>query len=373
MEAVEDPRLQEVARKVESGERLDFSDGVAVYETDDLLGVGRVADLQRRKLAGDEVYFSVNRKLYHTNVCALDCSFCAFYSKPGDTDAFEHTPVEIGEKAAEYSDVISSVHIVGGQHPAWRIEYFEDLFTEISERAPDLHVKALTASEISWIAKVSDVSVEETLRRLRDSGLDSLPGGGAEIFHPEVREKICPEKEDAEGWLDVHRTAHRLGVESNATMLYGHIEDVEHRVDHLLRLRSLQDDSGGFSCFVPLSYQMENNELGEAVEHGATGRLDLKTIACARLLLDNFRGVRAYRMVVGEKLCQVGLDYGANDVGGTLMEERIQSDAGSNVDQDVGRDEMLHLIRDAGRVPVERDEMYDVVERFDSEARAAGD
>ncbi len=373
MEAVADPRLREVAEKVERGERLDFEDGVAVYESDDLLGVGRVADLQRRKLAGDEVYFSVNRKLYHTNVCALDCDFCAFYSEPGDADAFEHTPEEVAEKAAEYSDLISSVHIVGGQHPAWRIDYFEDLFEAITERAPDLHVKALTASEVSWIAKVSDVTVEETLERLSDAGLDSLPGGGAEIFHEDIRQEICPEKETAEGWLDVHRKAHDVGVESNATMLYGHIEDVEHRVDHLLRLRELQDETGGFSCFVPLSYQMENNELGDRVEHGATGRLDLKTIACARLLLDNFRGVRAYRMVVGEKLCQVGLDYGANDVGGSLMEERIQTDAGSTVTQNVGRDEMIHLIHDAGRVPVERDEMYDVVQRFTPETATADD
>lgn len=373
MEAVQDPRLREVAEKVERGERLSFDDGVAVYESDDLLGVGRIADLQRRKLAGEEVYFSVNRKLYHTNVCALDCDFCAFYSKPGDSDAFEHTPEEVAEKAAEYSDYISSVHIVGGQHPAWRIDYFEDLFREISNEAPDLHVKALTASEVSWIAKVSDLTVRETLKRLHDAGLDSMPGGGAEIFHEDVRDEICPEKESAEGWLDVHRAAHELGMETNATMLYGHIEDAEHRVDHLLRLRELQDETEGFSCFVPLSYQMENNELGGLVERGPTGRLDLKTIAASRLLLDNFRGVRAYRMVVGEKLCQVGLDYGANDVGGSLMEERIQTDAGSTTRQDVGRGDMVHMIRDAGRVPVERDEMYDVVQRFDAEPAAADD
>lgn len=373
MEAVEDPRLREVADKVDRGERLTFDDGLAVYDTDDLLGLGRVADLQRRRLVGSEVYFSVNRKLYHTNVCALDCDFCAFYRKPGADDAFEHTPEEVAARAAEHSEEISSVHIVGGQHPAWRIDYFEDLFEAISRRAPDVHVKALTASEVSWIAKVSDLGVEETLQRLSDAGLDSMPGGGAEIFHEDVRSDICPEKESAEGWLDVHRTAHELGVESNATMLYGHVEDAEHRVDHLLRLRELQDETGGFSCFVPLSYQMENNELGDRVEHGATGRLDLKTIAAARLLLDNFQGVRAYRMVVGEKLCQVGLDYGANDVGGSLMEERIQTDAGSTTSQDVGRGEMVHLIRDAGRVPVERDEMYGVVERFDAEAAAADD
>jgi aminodeoxyfutalosine synthase len=365
MKAVRDPRLEEVAEKVENGERLDREDGVALYETDDLLGLGRIADEARRERVGDEVYFSVNKKLYHTNVCALDCDFCAFYENPGDENAEERTPEGMAEEVAEYADIISSVHIVGGQHPAWQIDYFEELFSAIKREAPDVHVKALTASEIAWIAKLSELDVEEVLRRLRDAGLDSMPGGGAEIFAEEVREEICPKKDSAERWLDVHRTAHSLGVNTNATMLYGHIEEAEHRVDHLLRLRDLQDETGGFRCFIPLSYQIENNELGDRVEHGATGRLDLKTIAAARLLLDNFRGVRAYRMVIGEKLCQVGLDYGANDVGGSLMEERIQKKAGSGTRQDVGRDEMVHMIRDAGRVPVERDEMYDVVERFD--------
>lgn len=373
MKAVRDPRLREVAEKVEDGDRLEFEDGVALYETDDLHGLGILADHVRRRSSGDEVYFSVNKKLYHTNVCALDCDFCAFYENPGDEDAEERTPEEMAQEVAEYADLISSVHIVGGQHPAWQIEYFEDLFRAIKREAPEVHIKALTASEISWIAKLSELTVEEVLRRLQEAGLDSMPGGGAEIFAEEVRKEICPKKDSAEGWLDVHRTAHSLGINTNATMLYGHVEDSEHRVDHLLRLRDLQDETGGFRCFIPLSYQMENNELGDRVEHGATGRLDLKTIAAARLLLDNFRGVRAYRMVIGEKLCQVGLDYGANDVGGSLMEEQIQKKAGSDTRQYLGRDDMVHMIRDAGRVPVERDEMYNVVERFDRNAAAPAD
>ncbi len=373
MKPVRDPRLEEVAEKVECGESLTFEDGVALYETDDLNGLGLIADYARRERVGNEVYFSVNRKLNHTNVCALDCDFCAFYENPGDEDAEERTPEGMAQEVAEYADLISSVHIVGGQHPAWQIGYFEDLFSAIKREAPDVHIKALTASEIAWIAKLSELEVEEVLRRLKDAGLDSMPGGGAEIFAEEVREEICPKKDTAERWLEVHRTAHELGVNTNATMLYGHVENAEHRVDHLLRLRELQDETDGFRCFVPLSYQMENNELGDRVEHGATGRLDLKTIAAARLLLDNFRGIRAYRMVIGEKLCQVGLDYGANDVGGSLMEEQIQKKAGSGTRQDVGRDEMLYMIRDAGRVPVERDEMYDVVERFDGGATATAD
>jgi aminodeoxyfutalosine synthase len=373
MKPVRDPRLEEVAEKVECGERLTFEDGVALYETDDLNGLGLIADYARRERVGNEVYFSVNRKLNHTNVCALDCDFCAFYENPGDEDAEERTPEGMAQEVAEYADLISSVHIVGGQHPAWQIGYFEDLFSAIKREAPGVHIKALTASEIAWIAKLSELEVEEVLRRLKDAGLDSMPGGGAEIFAEEVREEICPKKDTAERWLEVHRTAHELGVNTNATMLYGHVENAEHRVDHLLRLRELQDETDGFRCFVPLSYQMENNELGDRVEHGATGRLDLKTIAAARLLLDNFRGIRAYRMVIGEKLCQVGLDYGANDVGGSLMEEQIQKKAGSGTRQDVGRDEMLYMIRDAGRVPVERDEMYDVVERFDGGATATAD
>lgn len=373
MKAVRDPRLREVAEKVEDGDRLDFEDGVALYETDDLHGLGILADHVRRRRAGDEVYFSVNKKLYHTNVCALDCDFCAFYENPGDEDAEQRTPEEMAQEVSEYADLISSVHIVGGQHPAWQIDYFEELFSAIKREAPEVHIKALTASEISWIAKLSELTVEEVLRRLQEAGLDSMPGGGAEIFAEEVREEICPKKDSAERWLDVHRTAHSLGINTNATMLYGHIEDSEHRVDHLMRLRDLQDETGGFRCFIPLSYQMENNELGDRVEHGATGRLDLKTIAAARLLLDNFRGVRAYRMVIGEKLCQVGLDYGANDVGGSLMEEQIQKKAGSDTRQYLGRNDMVYMIRDTGRVPVERDEMYNVVERFDRNAAAPAD
>jgi aminodeoxyfutalosine synthase len=373
MKPVRDPRLEEVAEKVENGERLTFEDGVALYETDDLNGLGLIADYARRERVGNEVYFSVNRKLNHTNVCALDCDFCAFYQNPGDEDAEERTPEAMAQEVAEYADLISSVHIVGGQHPAWQIGYFEDLFSAIKREAPGVHIKALTASEISWIAKLSELEAEEVLRRLKDAGLDSMPGGGAEIFAEEVREEICPKKDTAERWLEVHRTAHELGVNTNATMLYGHVENAEHRIDHLLRIRELQDETDGFRCFVPLSYQMGNNELGDRVEHGATGRLDLKTISAARLLLDNFRGIRAYRMVIGEKLCQVGLDYGANDVGGSLMEEQIQKKAGSGTRQDVGRDEMLYMIRDAGRVPVERDEMYDVVERFDGGATATAD
>lgn len=373
MKAIRDPRLERVAEKVEEDERLGFDDGVALYETDDLHGLGIIADYARREAAGDEVYFSVNKKLYHTNVCALDCDFCAFYENPGDEDAEERTPDEMAREVGEYADLISSVHIVGGQHPAWQIEYFEELFAVIKREAPDVHIKALTASEIAWIAKLSELDVEEVLRRLNDAGLDSMPGGGAEIFAEEVREEICPKKDTTDRWLDVHRTAHSLGVNTNATMLYGHVEDAQHRVDHLLRLRKLQDETGGFRCFIPLSYQMENNELGDRVEHGATGRLDLKTIAAARLLLDNFRGIRAYRMVIGEKLGQVGLDYGANDVGGSLMEEQIQKKAGSGTRQYVGRDDMVHMIRDAGRVPVERDEMYGVVERFDRKTATADD
>ncbi|MFW5929189.1 MAG: aminofutalosine synthase MqnE [Halobacteriota archaeon] len=373
MDGVRDAGLRDVVEKVEAGERLDYEDGLALYESDDLLGVGRLADTVRRQRVGDDVYFSVNKKLYHTNVCAFDCEFCAFYEKPGSDDAVERTPEELAEEVASVADEISSVHMVGGQHPAWKIEYFEDVFEAIGDVAPDVHVKALTASEVSWIARVSGISVEETLRRLRDAGLDSMPGGGAEIFAPEVREEICPQKESADAWLDVHRTAHELGLGSNATMLYGHVEDPGHRVDHLLRLRELQDETGGFACFVPLSFQPENNELGERVDGGASARLDLKTLAVARLLLDNFFGVRAYRMVLGEELMDVGLDFGANDVGGSLMEERIQVEAGSETREFVGREEMVDIVREAGRRPVERDEMYGVVERFETEVGVAGD
>ncbi|MDY7082998.1 MAG: radical SAM protein, partial [Halobacteria archaeon] len=230
MRAIRDPGLEKIAEKLENGERLNCEDGITLYETDDMHGLGILADYARREWAGDEVYFSVNKKLYHTNVCALDCDFCAFYENPGSEDGIEKTPEEMGEEAGEYADLISSVHIVGGQHPAWRMDYFEDMFGSIKEHAPDVHVKALTASEINWIAKVSDISVDEVLERLHDAGLDSLPGGGAEIFAPEIRDEICPQKMDAEGWLNVHRTAHGMGINSNATMLYGHIEDAEHRV-----------------------------------------------------------------------------------------------------------------------------------------------
>jgi len=353
-----DPRIAIVADKVARRERLSFDDGVAVATTPDLLAVGRLANDVRERLHGDAAFFNVNRHLNPTNVCVASCALCAFAEKYGGARGWTYTVDEAVEVAArDVSPAVTELHIVGGLHPKLGVEYYEALFRALKGRFPWVHLKALTMVELDFLAQRSKLPVEAVVGRLVKAGLDSCPGGGAEIFAERVRAAICDHKTSGERWLEIARTVHGLGLKSNCTMLYGHIETPEERVDHLVRLRDLQDETGGFQCFIPLAFHPAHTRL----EHlgPTTGRLDLQTIALARLMLDNVPHVKAYWIMLGAKTAQVALHFGADDLDGTVVDERITRAAGGEAGAGMARSQLEHLIREAGRVPVERNSVYD--------------
>lgn len=362
--------LEHVWKAVEAGERLDAAQARALLETNDILALGAMADYARARLVGDDVYFICNRHINHTNVCRNRCLFCAFSHDDGDADAYTLSVDQVVDKARETlaAGGISEIHIVGGEHPDLPFEYYLIMMRALKELAPDVHIQAFTASEIAHFAKISRQPVIEVLRQLKDAGLGSLPGGGAEVFSPRVREQICERKISGSAWLDVMRAAHGVGLKSNATMLYGHVEQPDDLVDHLLRLRELQDETGGFNAFIPLSFQPANTGLSELP--GPTGFDDLRILAASRLILDNFRHIKAFWINVGLKLAQISLVFGVNDLDGTVVEEKISHSAGVDTAQALTRAELVHVIRAAGRVPVERDTLYNVVRRSDDDGGA---
>jgi aminodeoxyfutalosine synthase len=352
-------QLREIAAKVRDGVRLDEADALTLFTTPHVLHLGRLADTVRRRLNGNVTFFNVNRHINPTNVCVYtyNCKFCSFAALKGEDHAWEMTHEEVYAHAADQGgNAVTEFHIVGGLHPDLPIEWYEEMLRGLKQRFPNAHLKAFTAIEIGWFAKHDKLSIEEVLRRLRDAGLGSLPGGGAEIFHPEVREIICDGKLDADEWIEVHRIAHRMGIKSNCTMLYGHVEKPEHKVDHLLRLRALQDETGGFNAFIPLAYHPENNYMG--LKYHTTGTEDLRHIATARLVLDNIPHIKAYWVMVTPKLAQVALRFGADDMDGTIVEEKIYHMAGAGTSQQLSRPELERIVREAGFVPVERDTLY---------------
>ncbi len=365
------PELHEIAEKVERGERLSFEDGVRLFESHDLLGVGWLANKVRRRLHGDRAYFNQNRHINPTNICAVHCNFCSFRRNGDEEDAYWWTPEEIVERVRpDVGPHITEFHIVGGLHPELGLDYYCEIFRQLKRAYPWVHIKAMTAVEVHFLAELEGLDYETVLRRMREAGLDSMPGGGAEIFAEHVRRRICPEKATAEQWLEIHRLAHRLGIRSNATMLYGHIESYEDRVDHLLRLRALQDETGGFQTFVPLAFHPMNNGLGKKVNREwTTGVDDLKVIAVSRLLLDNFPHIKAYWVMLTPQIAQIALRFGADDIDGTVIEERIYHDAGASTPQHLASPALLRYIRAAGCVPVERDTVYNVVRVYDEEAQ----
>jgi aminodeoxyfutalosine synthase len=354
---VEDKELLPIAEKVLSGERLSFEDGVKLFRTNDLLSLGRLADYACRKKSGSLVYFTVNRHLNLTNVCVGTCKFCAFRKRKGEEGAFELS-VEGALKKLEESSYFTEVHVVSGLHPDWGLEDYLAFIRAIKERYPKVKVQAFTAEEVDYFCRVEGLSVAEVMEELVKAGVDALPGGGAEIFNKELRRKLCPDKLSPERYLEVHETAHRFGLKSNASILYGHIEGYEDRVEHLIALRELQDRTGGFMAFVSFAYQPRNTELGGSF---TTGFDDLKLIAVSRLLLDNFYHVRAFWITLGEKLAQLSLHFGANDLDGTVVEESITRSAGAQSSSYMPKERLLRLIKEAGRVPVERDTLYNPV------------
>ncbi|MEZ4601329.1 MAG: aminofutalosine synthase MqnE [Syntrophotaleaceae bacterium] len=344
-------------KKIENNQRLSEDDALALARCDDLLALGELSALANRRQNGDRVYFNRNRHINYGNICVNRCAFCAFRRDEEESGAFLLSPEEAGERAAVAAAAgATEVHMVGGLHPERPLAYYLDLLREVRRRAPGVHIKAFTAVEIDHLHRLSGLPLPALLQNLRDAGLDSLPGGGAEIFAEGVRAKICPEKISGERWLEVMAEVHRSGLRSNATMLFGHLESWEDRIDHLRRLRQLQDETGGFMAFIPLPFQDDNAGLPGV--KGPTGVEILKTLAVSRLYLDKFRHVKAYWVMLGVKLAQVSLAFGVNDLDGTVVEERIGHAAGAESPQALSGEELMNLIRRAGRQPVERDSLY---------------
>ncbi len=360
--AIRDRGLEPVRERVVAGRRLSFEDGVALYRSHDLLAVGALANHVREQRHGDAAYFVWNTHINHTNVCVATCDFCAFAARKDEPRAYTMKLEEVFANVAALPKAVREVHIVGGLHAELPFSYFTDMMRGIKSVRPDIHVKAFTAVEIFFFHKLYRMSVEKVLAELRAAGLDSMPGGGAEIFAKETRDKIIKGKADAEQWLAVMREAHRQGIPTNATMLYGHIESVEDRVDHLLRLRELQDETGGFVTYIPLAFQPWEAPAMKLPE--TTGFEDLKAIAVGRLLLDNFPHIKSYWIMIGPRLAQVGLSFGADDLDGTVTEEKIAHDAGAQTAQSLTVHELCRLIREAGRRPLERDTVFKVVKEW---------
>ncbi len=365
LDKIEDARLRPIAEKVVAGQRLSFEDGLALYRSSDLLSLGYLANHVREKLHGNVTYFNVNRHINPTNVCVASCKLCAFGRKKNQPGAYTMSLEEAWRTAATgYTEAVTEFHIVGGLHPDLPFEWFLDLIRGLRERFPAVHLKAFTMVEVGYLARRARLSVRETLEMLKEAGVGSLPGGGAEIFHPRVREIIAAHKITGEEWLETARTAHQIGLHSNATMLYGHVENDEDRVDHLTRLRDLQDETGGFFTFIPLAFHPANTALQYVPT--TSGFADLKNIAVGRLMLDNFSHVKAYWIMMTPRVAQVAQRFGADDMDGTVVEEKIYHDAGATTAQSLSRQELLRLIRDAGRDPVERDTLYRPVTRTET-------
>ncbi len=362
-----DPALRPIGDKVSRGQRLDHADGLALYATNDLLGLGYLADFANRRLNGDRVFFSANQHLNPTNVCILraTCTFCSFARTPKEEGAYTRSLDEVYAEAAQARGApTTEFHIVGGLHPKLRLAYYTDMLRGLKERHPDVHIKALTAVEIAHLARIEKVSEREVLQALKDAGLTSLPGGGAEVFSTAVRATIAERKLTGAEWIRVHRTAHALGIPTNCTMLYGHVETADDRLQHLAMLRALQDETRGFLTYIPLAYHPDHNELGEELGRVGTatsGFEDLKNIAIGRLFLDNIPHVKTHWPMVTPALSQIALSFGCDDVEGTVVFERVYHEAGANTDMAMSYPQLVTLIRDAGRRPVERNSLYESV------------
>jgi aminodeoxyfutalosine synthase len=361
----QDFRLPPIAERVDAGERLSFDDGVTLYRSSDLLGIGYLANLVRERKNGDITFFNVNRHINPTDVCVASCRLCAFGKKSKDPHAYTMSLDQVWHVAGTgWSESITEFHIVGGLHPELSLDWFCEMLRGLKKRFPEVHLKAFTMVEIAFLARRAKISIRETLVRLRDSGMDSLPGGGAEIFNERVRRIICDHKIDGQEWLETARAAHELGLHSNCTMLYGHVENEEDRVDHLVKLRELQDETNGFVTFIPLAFHPEHTALHHLPK--TTGFDDLKAISIARLMLDNIPHIKAYWIMMTPKIAQIALNFGADDIDGTVVEEKIYHDAGATTSQSLRRAELLALIRKAGREPVERDTLYRPVQRSEN-------
>jgi aminodeoxyfutalosine synthase len=359
--------LAAVWAKVEANERLDLDDGLTLMESDDLLQLGELADAARRIRGGtDDVYFVQNLYLNQTNVCRVKCKFCAFAVTQKQEAAYTITPDELVEDALRQRDLtgFTEIHMVNGENPHVGFDFYVDTIRSLHEAMPEIHLKCYTASEIHHMTKLSGLTHEQVLVELKAAGLGSLPGGGAEVFADRVRRLIAPGKEHPDFWFHTHRTAHGLGIPTHCTMLYGHVETYEERVDHLLRLRDLQDETGGFLAFIPLAFHPENTVFERRGWTHTAGSDDLKMIAVSRLLLDNVANVKAYWIMMGMPLAAVALHFGANDVQGTVVREEIFHAAGARTETEQKIEELVRFVQEAGRIPVQRDTLYNELRRW---------
>jgi len=355
--------LGDILEKVQDGERLSIEDGLRLFQCPDLLSVGYLANIVRERKNSNNAYFIYNQHINYSNICTNLCKFCAF-GKAKDSDlAYEMSVEEVRAKVRErLSEPISEIHMVGGIHPDLPYSYYIDLLKVIKEERPDVHIQAFTCVEIAHLAEISGLGIAGVLEDLKKAGLGSIPGGGAEVFSPRIRDLTCEKKLSGTGWLKVAKTAHKVGLHTNATMLYGHIESLEERLEHLDMLRQAQDETGGFLAFIPLAFHPKNTELSKLSK--ASGIDDLKNIAVARCFLDNFPHIKAYWVMIGQKLSQIALSFGADDVDGTVKEEIITHMAGAETEQAMSRDQLLRLIKEAGRTPIERDTLYNVINSY---------
>jgi aminodeoxyfutalosine synthase len=360
--------LWPIYEKVMQDQRLTAEDGIKLLESPDLFALGTIADEARRRRVGDYVYFNNNAHINYSNICALwnVCTFCAFGKQNKvDAEGYTYTIEQMVEKAKAYARLgVTEFHMVGGLHPDMPFSYYTDFMSAIKEAVPQAHLKCFTAVEIDFFTKKFKLSTEEVLLRLREAGHGSLTGGGAEMFHPEVHNTICKGKMPGERYLEIHRIAHNLGIRTTSTMLYGHIEKPYHVVDHMLKLRALQDETGGETAFIPLAFHPTNTDLAHLP--GPTGVYDLKIIAVARLLLDNIKAIKSYWIMISPRIAQVSLTFGANDIDGTVREEKIYHFAGATTPMLQDQEDLLRMIRQAGRIPVERDTVYNVLKVYDS-------
>jgi aminodeoxyfutalosine synthase len=355
-------QLAAIREKVQAGERLTFDDGMILENHADLFTLGELANQVRERKNGNVAYYNVNTHLNPTNVCIYRCTFCAFRADLKSPKGYVMSDEQILHRAAEAeARGATEMHIVGGLHHLLSYDWYLNVVRIIHKAHPRLHLKAYTPVEWDWFHKMTKRPLVDILREFKEAGLGSLPGGGAEIFDPEVRDQICEHKADSEAWFQTHRIAHSIGLRSNATMLYGHIEKPQHRIDHLLRLRALQDETGGFQTFIPLAFHPDNTKLAHLPK--PSGIMDLRTMAISRLMLDNFPHIKAYWVMLGIKTAQMALSYGADDIDGTVVYEKIYHDAGSDSPQEMTVAELRHLIRETGREPVERDTLYNEVIR----------
>ncbi len=352
--------LKNIREKVEAGLRLSFEDGVFLMTSPELLEIGAIANIVRRRKNGNRAHYIVNAHINHTNICVNQCRFCAFQRSADEEGAYAMSLQTVMEEAkAGWAPGVSEFHIVGGLHPDLPYSYYRDMIASLHQAYPDVHLQAFTAVEIDYFAEIAGMGIEETLRDLKDAGLGSLPGGGAEIFDPVIRKKICPDKISGERWLAVHEAAHRAGMRSNATMLYGHIESPENRIDHLIQLRALQGRTGGFLTFIPLAFHPVNTDFDD--RHFTTGQLDIRMLAVSRLMLDNFDHIKAFWIMITPQISQMSLFFGADDVDGTVIEEKITNAAGAQSGKALTETRLVELIREAGFEPFRRDTLYNPV------------